>query len=905
MTSKLDNHLLISSPSEITRSGIWAGLDAEYMSAAPPFRFRRSREIDTTANDDLMDLLDGEANDEWQRKNGVQAVRDMLERYWVPTEDATVATIFATADDFIVNYPDATLPADKRGDVPILKYKSDASSDEVDLPANAVIAFARPNGQAAGIYFMLTTQSRISFTKELFLAGPGDYEDAWANKVDGIKRVYEVGTGVRDSSHEFLDLGVGATLERYPFLKEQRVVKNQMREKLKKMIDGETNYLGLQALFGEVQGLNQEIARLKRSTSSLVGYAASRGYRLMENDAPLPQTLKGVEQKPFPAKEGQLVQEKRFVTRWVEEKVTHHKRSRFMRRSKRWTTVQRFNRKAEDVKFRSINSNDSMVTEFIQTELVNKNVVVLQNVASGFQADDGRTLESILLRCELDPGFQEACVLLMPVYKQNLFGEDVIAGYHVIRRPTRGRSIVGLPEFFFEEQIAYKLRWLGMELGELLSSINLLPGEVRDISIKTTRSSLREDELKTNQSFETDSSTSFDTVSSVENEFQRENTSEKSKSWSVKASGSYGGFSAGGSSSGMSKQTARQFAKSLNKLTTQAISKMRKTSRSEVVARELSREEMESVSSSSGQISNPNIGRTLNVNYFAVNNIFVSSTYLDDIGFTYISPFELIDGTDIREVRTFSKEELPEFLNSVQEDMTRMLMLGLHFKPTVGGAGAARNEVQQMAEEKAAEFVKTLEGDFLAAFQDYSTKQAETGVEAENAAVSAFSVKYDGKPVRAIDTAKDKNLQKMIDQLVATGEPIEPDIVISPSAAVYSDATIGATEGLESYAVDMRKLEVEKQLAEIVTQMTTAKVDSKATVQIHHNVSHNKTGADLLTIQIGGSIMPGKWLYRVGAEIIGPVKVVTGTEQYSLTLGDDAPSGAKLDQLPGSLIRDV
>ncbi len=76
------------------------------------------------------------------------------------------------------------------------------------MPANSVIAFARPNGQAAGIYFMLTTQSRISFTKELFLAGPSDYEDAWANKVDGIKRVYEVGTGVRDSSHEFLDLGV-------------------------------------------------------------------------------------------------------------------------------------------------------------------------------------------------------------------------------------------------------------------------------------------------------------------------------------------------------------------------------------------------------------------------------------------------------------------------------------------------------------------------------------------------------------------------------------------------------------------------------------------------------------------------------------------------------------------------
>ena len=90
------------------------------------------------------------------------------------------------------------------------------------------------------------------------------------------------------------------------------------------------------------------------------------------------------------------------------------------------------------------------------------------------------------------------CVVYQTVvtsYRQSLFGGEVVAGYHVIRRPEPGGRLLSFPDFFIEEKLNFRMRWLGCELGELISSVNLLPGEERDISLKLNRSTLREDEL--------------------------------------------------------------------------------------------------------------------------------------------------------------------------------------------------------------------------------------------------------------------------------------------------------------------------------------------------------------------------------------------------------------------------
>lgn len=914
MTISLSKHLLIQSPSEITQSRIWSQLERDYMSAAPPFRFRRSREVDASALDWIAELFDGDSADNWRQKNAVQSIRYLLESIWISDPGAARDTVALRARNNIKNYPPADgIPEGHADWLPQL-FRPLPNGGVEEVPPNSVIAVANPDGHngaapaKTSLYYELTTDDDGGFSAESF-PNDGDaarYDDTWQSRVHTVRRVYPQGEQQR-SEHEFIDLGVGAILQRYPFLASEREVNETLRNKLQSMLEGENNYGKLRALSTEVQGLNQEISRLERSVSTLVGYAASKGYTLLDEPRKVTPTIRGEPKAEESFPPGSMFKTVRFVTHWVEEHIVHRSRRRFLRSTKRWTEVHRINRSTEDIKFEKVESQDSILSDLIQYDLKQKNVVILQSVAGGYEAEDGRSLNSILDRCDLDPVYRKTCVLLMPVYRQSLFGEDVIAGYHLIHNPKRGRRIVGMPEFYLEEQISYKLRWLGMELGELLSSINLLPGEVRDISIKTTRSSLREEELKSTQNFEAETSNSYDTVSSVENEFQRENTSEKTKSWSVKASGSYGAFSAGGSASGTSKKTARQFAKSLNKLTTQAISKMRKSSRSEIVARELSREELESVSSSSGQVSNPNVGRTMNVNYFAINNVFASATYLEDIGFSYISPFELIDGTDIREVRTFSKEELPEFLDSVAADIARMIEMGLEFSPetVTDDALPTRAEMRAKAGELAKDFIEKLKQDILATIKDYSSEVVPQEEAMEIQPVEAFMVKDAEAEMRVFNPAEDVNLKATIKKLVATGHPIEPDLVISPSAAVYADASTGATEGLETYAVDMRKLEVEKQLADVISSMTERDAKPDTSIRTHHNVSHSKTGDAELTIEVGGIVQPGTWSYRIGASIIGTFEITEGVSRYTLDLSATAPSDAMIAQMPGSLVRYV
>lgn len=900
MKHDISKNLIISSPADITRKGVWDELGSDYLAVAPAFRFRRSREFPVLAVNELMDNIEDEEADLWHRKNSILAVRDFLETQWIPNEANASSSNFALfAKEYVNEYTQP--PVENDATNPKLYYSTIEGDEVVDkpVPTGAVIAHAKNPDTGTVHYFWLETFGDVDLQASQFANDAEPYETTWNTLVDSIKHV-RPSSAPMVADHHFLDLSVGALMQRYPYLYNQLEVANKLKATLNDKIPKETDYGLVRAFSQELQGLNLRAAQLKRSMSSLVGYAASKGYVLVEDAQVFKDTYKEKVSDTLKVAPGDLITVKRFVTRWVEKVETQHIRKRLFRHSKRWTTTHMVNHSAQDVDYIKVQNADSMVTNYINAELTNFNAITLKNVEGGLQAHDGRSLESIMSQCEMDQGYRAKCVLLMPVYNQNLFGDDVITGYHVIKHPTRGRRIVSMPQFFFEENISYRLRWLGLELGELMSSINLLPGEVREISIKTSRTSLHEDEIKTTQGFETDGTTSFDTVSSIENEFQKENTSEKTKSWSVQASGSYGGFSAGGSTSGSSKKTARQFAKSLNKLTTQAISKMRKQSRSEVVARALSREEMEASSSSSGQISNPNVGRTLNVNYFGINNVFASSTYIDDIAFTYISPFELIDGTDIREVRSFSKEQLPEFLDSVTEDLTEMLIRGLRFENTA----LSRSDRRAKAEALAATFIETLKGDLVAAFMDYSTPNADA--HSENCAVQAFDVSTDGKDkVRAIDPKKDKNLETLIRQLTATGKAIEPDIIISPSAAFYADATTGHSEGLESYAVEMRKLEVEKQMADVVSTMTSSPQSAKSDRKTHHNVSHTLTDAGTLMIQVGGAISPGSWLYRIGAVVVAALPILDGTSSYEITLTPTQVADFKNNVLPGSLVRNA
>ena len=278
---------------------------------------------------------------------------------------------------------------------------------------------------------MLSTFSDEPLSKASFKKNATQDENAWLNRVDSVKRVFESGQDI-NSSHEYLDLSIGAILERFPFLNNQLTITDAIKEKLVKLIPddgkpGDGNYNLIQALFQEIQDLNRDIASLTRSISALAGYASSKGYTLITKPGQKVKiTVQGEGDTTDDFKVGELVQSYQFITRWSEEKKIQRSRRRLFRSTKRWTETIRVQRSAVDIGFKIVNSADSLVSDYIREELAGYDAIVLKNVEEGFEAIDGRSLNNIMSQCELDTKFQAKCALLMPVYNQTLFGDDVI-----------------------------------------------------------------------------------------------------------------------------------------------------------------------------------------------------------------------------------------------------------------------------------------------------------------------------------------------------------------------------------------------------------------------------------------------------------------------------------------------
>ena len=139
-------------------------------------------------------------------------------------------------------------------------------------------------------------------------------------------------------------------------------------------------------------------------------------------------------------------------------------------------------------------------------------------------ADDGTPLEAVMLRCGLDEAYRARCVLFLPDYELSLLGSRLLTGYTVIRAPMPGRSPVGFPELEVIEQLTYKTAWIRSEIGELVRSINLAPGERREITVTRTFEQESTSSTTTSSVFDLTSSESTDLATEMERTARHEST---------------------------------------------------------------------------------------------------------------------------------------------------------------------------------------------------------------------------------------------------------------------------------------------------------------------------------------------------------------------------------------------
>ncbi len=310
-------------------------------------------------------------------------------------------------------------------------------------------------------------------------------------------------------------------------------------------------------------------------------------------------------------------------------------------------------------------------------------------------------------------------VSLFPIMDDdgNYSGEVIKA----VKNPKQSMAKPHLPIIKFIETYQIEIGWQGYGLSELNHTINLFPGEIKELVVEkktsitkkqeTSRTEGQEVKQHVTSSFEDNLQNEFSeqdkseakdeskqkTDASTSGESNQSRTSESSRDFSASASvsGSFWGVKASASASASSKRkntsassTKRAFSMAQSREGLRASNQSKDVLKKNVsnsikkVANDTSRNnkvEFSSVSSEEFQedianketikLENPNIGRTVNYNFFQVQNHFGTTLKLTDVKIMINSGQEIIEGTGIQDMRVFELEEFGKiYANSVQTD---------------------------------------------------------------------------------------------------------------------------------------------------------------------------------------------------------------------------------------------
>lgn len=793
----------------------------------------------------------------------------------------------------------------------------------------------------SGLWYLVRPQEG---TGALMLQGSqAAYETAWQSQIESIELVVEhsgAGAPPRETwpfqEESEIDLAPQVIVAEYRRLELRREAAQTVAGKAKLWLDelvkGDHTVDEVLEASQRYVELEEQVSRFADSIRTLEERSHLLGYVLVTDSekgtvrpfakfpfqGSSPETAK-LRAISFELEEGALYRTRQVRRYWTETVTRTRWESytsvswglfgpRLRRRRRRVTTVRHVHQNHAYLEWTQVPLDlDPLLGERVLLEGQGFEASVFELTPDGWRDENGGSLEELMKRCEVEEDLRRHMAVILPVYEQSLVEGLVKTRWRIIRRPLPGVVPLGLPELFFQESLSYRNRWAGTELGELLQSINLAPGERRQVSVSRTITQRREETREITSLLDVTTSSSDELATEIEKEARSERERTQTSSWNASASASYFGFvSASGGASGSSSSTAKDFARSFQRIARKAASSITQNTRQEVKTTSRSESSVSVSETTSGEIQNVNAGRTLNLLFYQLRNVYLGGVFLDELGFTMLRSRELIAGTGIRDAVTSARRDLQGFLDAVADEWRVLTLFGVdpmallialvgaveqglldEYLDSVTRSRLVGSSPERPGGEDRTAGAFEIPGDLLEAYLAWQLGQAPPA-----AAPPVEGAPVDEEPSETL-ARRVREVSELILVLRQTDVPVSGvERLALPSRAVYLDAKIGFQPGAEPYSERMREAEYLARLRDSELVHARALAEAGRAAALASQAAGGADAPDLATPQIEqvrvdetrkrlildltAPLPEGMWLLQVGGRPAIPVSAGEG-----------------------------
>jgi hypothetical protein len=848
----------------------------------PVFSFKRKREVRLPWRD-----IVGPGQE--QRPASITAMRDYFQLSWGLDPDGTITQPFLSSiiakDDAhkheqMIGDLDAEQPEPSYRATPSPAYRTRFIGD-LKNPVDATelstgIVFR--HGLSRRRYWVRPRQGETLTIQDF--TEPARYEASW-EKIDGFDLVFDSPDDAKRyyTNFEELDLRPVYIERRFKeldlMLGLARTVDEQVpalsTDTLKQLLEAGADLAEVDAVYQRFLRLRMTRYDVERAIDRLVTFAADLGFVL------------SLETKDIMNSDGT-------------QKVGHVDRGRIYRLTKRrisWTTTER--RPVVEVSWWLIIPVVQVRTEaYLQDhteilpvpELVDTSsdrlrkwqeaylrdhpgaqLFLFDQTTSGYVTATGLSLRDVMERCGMDEEFRRRCVVVLPIYEQSLTGARALIKYHAFERPLPGILPTSMPRLSVEESLSYRMAWRGIELGELMSSVNLAPGERRTVHVTKQFEQETEVAKTTTSVFELEETTSTDLTQEMEREFGEEQQHSTSAQLSTSISASYLGVTAQASASYGVDNSLSEFAKTTSKVAKKASQSVSRRNRQEVTTSTTARTTVTTTDDMVAEVENINEGRTLNLMFYRLYNRYHGGLYLEDLQFDVVPSVELIAGSGIYASYKFGLGDLRRLINALS---TTPLPFDL-------------------GDEGQAKLADVVLGSVETLFMDeYGDRPDKLGDDQWSLSVGlltlpplrAVAADRQGRGIDALDAAIDdlSGRLRVAHKNLRTNVEIEPPIdLVVASRGLYLDALVGNQPSTEPYSETMRAKEIAMRAAEVFAKESEGILSRAQASRITRltggdsglvltDLHYDRRELKSLTLGLNGLLPGGEWQLLVDHE---------------------------------------
>lgn len=574
----------------------------------------------------------------------------------------------------------------------------------------------------------------------------------------------------------------------------------------------------LDKLAGTYSNFKAKTFKIDQKLRQLAEKVRDYGYFLALKDESISKT------PPVSVKKGQIYQTKQEV---YTKKDVHRRRVRKKVGKNRYRYEWQYYpvyTKVNYVNYIPVNlDQDPIINEADKLELDGYEVYHATSTNQGFVVESGVLLRDILDRCELDESFRRKCAVIIPEYDHILSNKTYNVGAFVFKHPLPGIVPTTYPSIGLREELSYRLAWKGMEIGQLVSSINLAPGETRNITVSTKFKQTTSQTASFRSINDVNTTESFDLATEFQREASRELTRISTFEAEAGGSGGIGPFKLKASAGGSRKTNLKQFSKQMARVAKKTAQSINRRLSQEITSTSSLSTEISQEANKAITITNVNQGQTLNLMFYQVNNIYDSTLFMTELEIMVGSTKELIAGSGIYETKSFRLHEL----DSVYEELDPKLLpnqayqdpedyweaLEQLFIDTLSNEYDVKSKAPESAKvmrftysEGAAKVARQIAGKN----KKLTTEMAQPDKQWLASSRHSNSL-LDVDDVQSLDKCdKFKLLRIGLTNAEVLEIPMDAQNVTITSGGLYVDSLMGIMPGTELYTEEMRALEAEK-----------------------------------------------------------------------------------------------